>query len=503
MTPPDADWPTADLVAVRAESAPDATALVDAGSGRAWSYRELSTGPVAALAAGLLAADLAPGDHVGVVAEPGVGLAQLVHAAARAGVVLVPLSPDAPAGVLAERAAVADVDLLVVDAATEATARDAFDGPVHSIDELDRGPADGPIAGEADPYAWARDDVQWLVFTSGTTGGPKAVALTAGNLVASAAASAERLGVEPDDRWLAPLPMHHVGGLAPLSRSALYGTTAVVQGGFDAEATAEAMSARDVTGVSLVPTMLNRLLDAGWTPPASLRFVLLGGAPASPELVDRCEAAGVPVHPTYGTTETASQVATARPAEAFEHRGTVGRPLPGVEVAVVGAEAGPLPPGEAGELVVDGPTVARGYYGDAASTAAAFTDRGFRTGDRGRLDEAGRLWVAGRADAAIVTGGETVQPDDVEAALRAHPAVDAAAVVGVDDAEWGEVVAALVTGRGLDGNALREHCRERLEPHAVPKLVVPVDELPRTASGTVDRPAVRERLAAARARDGL
>jgi O-succinylbenzoic acid--CoA ligase len=127
-----------------------------------------------------------------------------------------------------------------------------------------------------------------------------------------------------------------------------------------------------VPAVSLVPTMLARLLDAGWSPPPALRFVLLGGAPASESLIDRCAAADVPVHPTYGATETASQIATARPAEAFERPGTVGRPLDGIEVAVQGPSGDHVPPGTVGELVVSGPVVSPGYYGDADATADRF-----------------------------------------------------------------------------------------------------------------------------------
>ncbi len=311
-------WPAPDALSRQAESTPDRTALIDAGTARTWSYRELVDGPVAELAGGIHAAGLEPGDHLGVLAPPGIDVAKLLHAAARVGVVFVPLSPDMPEPVLEQRCGAADVDGLVV---TESTRDRAgwFEGAVLSLEELDRG--DDPVPS----LEWRRDAVQWLVFPSGTTGEPKAVQLTAGNLVASATASALRLGVRPDDRWLACLPMHHVGGLAPFVRSALYGTTAVVQPGFDVDRTAEIMAGQGITGVSLVPTMLARLLDAGWTPPESLRFVLLGGAPADRELIERCEVADVPVHPTYGATETASQIATARPEEAFERPGTVGR----------------------------------------------------------------------------------------------------------------------------------------------------------------------------------
>jgi O-succinylbenzoic acid--CoA ligase len=252
-----------------------------------------------------------------------------------------------------------------------------------------------------------------------------------------------------------------------------------------------------VTGVSLVPTMLRRLLDAGWRPPERLRFVLLGGAPTPEDLVARCERLGVPVHPTYGMTETASQVATATPEQAFEHGDTVGQPLVFTDVTVVD-EGEPCDPGEHGELVVDGPTVTPGYLDDDR-TAAAFGDAGLHTGDVGYRDADGRLWVLGRLDDTVVTGGENVHPGEVADAVREHPAVADAAVVGLADDEWGERVAALVVpdeavAADLDVDLVEARCRERLAPFKVPKTWGVADALPRTASGTVDREAVRERL---------
>jgi O-succinylbenzoic acid--CoA ligase len=245
--------------------------------------------------------------------------------------------------------------------------------------------------------------------------------------------------------------------------------------------------------------MLARLLDDGWSPPDHLRFVLLGGAPAPPELVDRCEERDVPVHPTYGMTETASQIATASPGQAFAHEGTVGQPLLFTEVTVVDPETHePVHEGESGELVVDGPTVTPGYLDDQ-QTAAAFGERGLRTGDVGYRDAHGRLWVQNRLDDRIVSGGENVDPGEVRAALRASDRIDDAAVVGLSDPEWGERVAALVVpgDDSLTANMVERHCRERLAGFKLPRTIAFADELPRTASGTVDRGAVRERLAGA------
>jgi O-succinylbenzoic acid--CoA ligase len=400
----------------------------------------------------------------------------------------------------------ADLTLLVCEQDTETTAVDAAGNvPVASVDAPVTGPNETDVGALASvdpvpvtPVARALDHPQYILYTSGTTGRPKAVVLTVGNMLANATASAFRLGVLADDRWFDPLPMYHMGGLAPVVRSALYGTTVVVQREFDASKTADALDAHDATCISLVPTMLQRMLDARETLSDSLRFVLLGGAPTPDALIERCGEAGVPVCPTYGMTETASQIATARPDEALDYLGTVGRPLSMTDVTVVGQDGEKRPPRKPGELVVSGPTVTPGYYDDPDATADAFGEHGFYTGDVGYVDEAGRLRVLNRREDRIVTGGENVDPNEVAAVIRDHPAVRDVAVVGLDDPEWGERVAALVardpSDEGLSPDAIRGHCEGRLTRYKHPWTVGFAEELPRTESGTVDREAARERL---------
>jgi len=222
-----------------------------------------------------------------------------------------------------------------------------------------------------------------------------------------------------------------------------------------------------------------------------LRFVLLGGGPASPELLDRCIERGVPAYPTYGMTETASQIATARPETAREYEGTVGQPLVCTDVTVI-ADGKRVEAGERGELVVSGPTVTPGYL-DGERTAAAFGPHGFHTGDVGYRDEDDRLWVVGRADDRIVTGGENVAASAVAATIRECPGVEDVAVVGLPDEEWGQQVAALVVG-DVDRETVLAHCRAELAAFEVPKTVAVAGSLPRTASGTVDREAVEHVL---------
>ncbi|MFC7096337.1 class I adenylate-forming enzyme family protein [Halobaculum marinum] len=542
-----------DWLSHRVAATPDAEALVLAASGESLTYADLDA-RAEALASRLSGLGIGPGDHLAVVLDNRVEYVALVHAAMRLGVRLVLCSDRLTAAELRPKLAAADATAVVCGADTEsvvvdaalgrgsdgaATGWDSTDGfePARVADEgVDEeapvdadAPADVPgdaPAGDHDPVPvvsldtpsdgrvadvdaapdgavptvrWGRQDHLLMLFTSGSTGDPKLVSLTLGNVLASATASAFRLGVLPDDRYLATLSLHHTGGVMPLYRATLYGTSVVLRREFDAGGAVDDIRAYDVTGVSLVPTMLSRMLDARGTLPSCLRTVLLGGAPAPDSLIERCRNYSVPVHPTWGMTETASQVTTARPKEAFDRVGTVGRPLFWTDVAVRNTEGTLLPPGETGELVVASPTVADGYYGNPTATAGAFTEDGWlRTGDVGYRDEDGFVYVLNRLDDRIISGGENVDPGEVTATLREHPGVDDAVVVGVPDDEWGERVAALVVRSDPDLSAatLESFCRERLAGFKLPRTVAFAEELPRTVSGTVRRPEVRERLTA-------
>jgi O-succinylbenzoic acid--CoA ligase len=301
------------------------------------------------------------------------------------------------------------------------------------------------------------------MHTSGTTAAPKPVLLTQGNWLASALGSAVALGLDTAERWLCPIPLTHVGGLSVPMRSAIYATTAVLHRRFDTEAVlTELMDpGRRITMVSLVPTMLARLLDAGLERPPTLRWALLGGGPIPASLLERARLAGVPVAPSYGMTEACSQIATH------------GWPLPAVELRISG--------GEPGEVIVRGPMVSVGALAD---------DGWLHTGDVGRFDERSRLQIVGRISDTIVTGGENVAPAEVEAVLLEHSAVADAAVHGRADPEWGEAVVATVVlrdGAGVPAEALHAHCAARLASFKVPKRFEFAARLPRNDSGKLLR----------------
>lgn len=328
-----------------------------------------------------------------------------------------------------------------------------------------------------------------ILWTSGTSGRPRGVALGHAGLIASAEAAAERLSLGSDDVWLASLSPAHVGGLALMTRALLLGSTLVLRGKTRPEEIPAllrgAPNRPPVTHLSLVPTQLQRLLDA-WgddPPPRSFRLALIGGARTPGDLAERAFLTGWPVALTYGMTEMTSQVATAAPAEVLYDPEAVGRPLRDVEIKIDAS----------GEIWTRGPTRALAYLG--TDELLVDVEGWVHTGDLGELDASGRLRVTGRRSDRILSGGVTVDAHEVEAALRAHPGVAAAAVVGLPDAEWGERVAAVIAphpGSALDVAALDDWCRSRLSVAKVPRVWRIVDSVPLNANGKVDRPGLRE-----------
>ncbi|MFC7073915.1 class I adenylate-forming enzyme family protein [Halovenus rubra] len=430
--------------------------------------------------------------RVGYLFQPGIPFVTTLYALWEVGWTAVGIQQTLTADETETHAAIAGVDMLVVGAGSQ-TVPDAIDCPTVTADSLIQHTPAATV--DQRPAQWERDETALILFTSGTTGRPKAVRLTLGNLVASATASAFRFGLDARDRWLCCLPVSHMGGLAPAVRTVCYGTTLVLQPEFDPSATATVLNDRQITQVSLVPTQLKRLLEHGWRPSTSLDTVLLGGAPTTEELLTRANEAEVPVYTTYGMTETASGISVARPAQQERYPGTVGQPLVGTTVTILNDRT-PAAPGVEGEIVVDGPTVTPGYL-DEAATESRFSEYGFHTGDLGYQDEAGRLWVNGRVDDVINTGGELVSPAGVVDVLLSLETVADAAVVGVPDEKWGERVSAIVVpaeGTDTTEQRLRERCRDNLAPYKVPKLIQFEERVPRTASGTVDREAVRRQL---------
>lgn len=459
--------------------------------GRSWTFAALRA-EARRVAQRLAAFGVRPGDRVGMLLPNAPHAVFLIHAAQQLGAVLVPLNLRLTSAELLAQAQRVRLRCLVHNTATAPQASALAEiAPLLDID------AETPSA----PFCAQKrtlEALHTLMFTSGTTGQPKAAMLTWGNHFWSAIASGWRLGVHPEDRWLLNLPLYHVGGLAIALRAALYGIPIVLHSRFDPEMVLWALARDRVTILSLVPTMLKRLLDFNRDRPLPehVRVVLVGGAATPAPLLARALEARVPVALTYGLTEAASQVATATPDQVRAQRNNgVGYPLRGVHVRIADADGAPLPPEALGEVWVRGPIVMRGYWDDPEATARTLTlDGWLRTGDLGYCDARGQLWVVQRRTDLIISGGENIYPAEVEAVLLQHPEVEAACVVGVEDAEWGQRVVALVQrvpGAAVRAEALQAFCRKRLAGYKCPRAVLFVDALPLTASGKVDRKAAQ------------
>ena len=331
-----------------------------------------------------------------------------------------------------------------------------------------------------------------LIATSGSTGEPRIARLSHRALGAAAAALSEHLGVE-DDRWLLALPLAHVGGLSILVRAVRERRTVVLFAPersllTELESLARVIERRRVTLVSLVPTLLARLLEAPleWCPPPSLRLVLLGGAPIPRALVTRARKRGIPLVPTYGMTETCAAVTLGRYADRLDTNPPAGEllasgvVLPGVELRVTG-----------GAIEVRGPTLFSGYLGETKGHPPAAW---LTTSDRGAFDARGELTVTGRTTDVIITGGENVDPAEVEAALLAVPGVRMACVFGTEDATFGELVTALVVVSDHQPRAtpdLASALAHALAPYKRPRHIELVETLPLTPAGKVDRRAAK------------
>ncbi len=328
-----------------------------------------------------------------------------------------------------------------------------------------------------------------ILATSGTTAQPKLARLPLDRLAASAAAWIGFL--PPATGWLLSLGLGHVAGIGIVARAAAAGVPIVVPPSLEPAALVGAIEAARATGVvvshcSLVATQLGAILDATGDarPPDGIAAIILGGGPIPAPLLRRAIAAGWPVIPSYGMTETGSGVLALPSAEVPDNAETVGRPIDGVELRL---------DGEAIEL--RGPMLFAGYLDDAAATDAALTADGWlRTGDLGRLEGDGRLVVIGRSDDVIITGGEKVAPAEVEAAIRSHPAITDVAVIGVPDPRWGSVPVAVVVLRpdaGATDDDLRAHAAGRLARFKVPARFVRVAALPRDGLGKIARTDLR------------
>lgn len=338
-----------------------------------------------------------------------------------------------------------------------------------------------------------------IMYTSGTTGNPKGVIQTYGNHWWSAVGSALNLGLTDQDCWLCTVPLFHISGFSILMRSMIYGMPIVLHEKFDEEQAIRDMEEKRVTIMSVVGTMLTRIVDTlkDRKLPKEFRCMLLGGGPAPLPLLKACVEKQIPVFQTYGMTETSSQIVTLSPEYSLNKLGSAGKPLFPSEIRIERADGSLAQPGEAGEIVVKGPNVTSGYLNRQDATEEKIRHGWLYTGDIGCLDEDGFLFVLDRRADLIISGGENIYPAEIEAVLLAHPAVLEAGVTGLDDENWGQVPAAFIvtrTGERVPPDELQQFCLKRLAKYKVPKTFYMTDQLPRNAANKLLRRTLREWL---------
>ncbi|MFJ7153940.1 long-chain fatty acid--CoA ligase [Streptomyces sp. NPDC101118] len=502
-------WP-----ARRARKTPDRTAVVH--DGRSWTYRELH-GRVLRLAHALRALGVAPGDRIAYLGPNHPAFLETLFAAGTLGAVFVPLNTRLTAPELAYNLADSGSTVLVHAQELAGTARAAaaeagvphrivVEGPTedgaHGYEELLAGAGTGPL-----DEAVAPDDPCMIMYTSGTTGRPKGAVLSHAGITWNSVNVLVDTDLAADEVTLVVAPMFHTGGLnMTCLPTLLKGGRVVLLGSFDADRVLELVEELGVTYMFGVPTMYDAMAARPrWATAdlSSLHTLNCGGAPVPTRTIATYLDRGLAFSQGYGMTEASPGVLFLDREQASAKAGSAGVPHFFTDTRVVlpdGREAGP---GERGEILVQGPNVMTGYWGRPEDTEAAFASadeggdggRWLRTGDVVRLDEDGYAYIVDRVKDMFVSGGENVYPAEVEDALLTHPEVAECAVFGVPDPVWGEVGRAVVVlrpGARAGEDELLGHLRGRLAKYKIPKSLVLAHDLPRTASGKIVKPAVRE-----------
>lgn len=432
------------------------------------------------------------GDVVALMMPNRIEFVVAMFAAWRLGATVTPINPELTVGEAEYQASDSGAALVVTDS-TELSC------PVMEIAALD---AADMATVDDEPQAVPCDDgsLALLVYTSGTTGKPKGVILDHANLTAMCEMALDGLHLDENDHSLLILPLFHVNGIVVSILSPLLaGARATIAGGFSPQTFLDTVQRVRPTYFSAVPAiyaMLSALPSDTDPDLASLRFAICGAAPMPAELIDRFELRfGVPVVEGYGLSE-GTCASTINPVDGIRKPGTVGLPLPGQRVTVVDRTGAALPDGQAGEVVISGPNVMRGYLNRPEATAETIVDGWLHTGDVGYLDEDGYLVLVDRIKDMIIRGGENIYPKEIESILYTHEGVLEAAVVGRAHDVLGEVPVAFVVPRPeaeLDEAELDELCRKSLSRYKVPEETVITESLPKNPVGKIDKPALRTR----------
>jgi long-chain acyl-CoA synthetase len=446
-------------------------------------------------AASLRGQGVSAGDVVAIMLPNTASFVVSLFAAWRIGAAVTPINPSLTAAEVSYQVSDAAAKVLIAEAAPE------FDAgaPFATTRELDLGE---PTPGLLHAPQYPDNTLALLIYTSGTTGRPKGVMLDHTNLNAMCGAVIDGFEMTEDDHSLLILPLFHVNGIVVGTLSPLLaGGRATIAGRFKADTFFDRIEQSRATYFSAVPTIYTMLcgLPASMKPDtSSVRFAVCGAAPASVELLEAFESRyGIPIIEGYGLSE-GSCASTVNPLSGERKAGTVGLPLPGQTIRLVDASGNPVADGEAGEVVIKGANVMRGYLNRPEETAKTIVDGWLHTGDVGRFDEDGYLMLVDRAKDMIIRGGENIYPREIEAVVHGLPEIAEAAVVGRAHPVYGEepvLFVSLHPDMTLDADTILEHLRGSLSKYKLPVEITIMDDLPKNAVGKIAKPELRKRLA--------
>jgi o-succinylbenzoate---CoA ligase len=338
-------------------------------------------------------------------------------------------------------------------------------------------------------------DTALILFTSGTSGSPKGVELTFNNLKASFDNSNTILQESMNDKWIASLPFYHIGGFSIIIRALLSGASLIIPQKLDVSSIADSIVRMKPTLLSLVSTQLRRLIELGIKPNAGLRHVLLGGGYIDSVLLDQAINDGWPIIKVYGSTETSSLVTYVDCNNDVDNNSSVGIPLANNQIFIVNERKELLPPKAKGEIAVRSDSCAKGYYKNSDATKVKFKHGLYYTGDTGFIDEKGYLYIDSRSNDLIISGGENINPLEVEAVLLNYPGVQNVSVFGVEDKEWGHIVSAAIIlkpGINTSENELRDYLVEKISTFKIPRIYYFMDEFPISPLGKVQKEKLKE-----------
>ncbi len=476
-------------LAIQAEKNPHKQAIIS--DERKLTFRELlsEAGRIASL---LQKHGITAGSHAAVASPNSVSSVLLIHALMLLKAVIVPVHIRQTKEEMMRQLMFADcTHIIVSDDVAFSDAPEKL--KIIKLTELVHNEADYPDI-QCGPRL---SDSVLLMFTSGTSGNPKCVELTYGNMFYNALGTEIRLQITHDDSWLLSLPLYHIGGFSIIVRAVIFGISVIVPSGSDTDGIIDAFGKYNPSIVSLIPTVMQRLLEKGVVPNSRHKAILLGGGVITDAVIGQSSDKGWNIAPTYGTTETSSQIATLF-SDNKKYRGSVGQPMPFTQVRIVDDTGMETATGEEGEITVRMPSLMKGYYKRKDLTSKVIRNDWYFTGDYGYVSPVGDLCVVSRRTDLIVSGGENINPYEIEELLHDYPGIDDVCIVPKCDPTWGEIVVAVVVAKdeSITLYTVKDYLTGKIASFKIPKKLYRFHSIPYTETGKVHRAEVRKKISA-------